>query len=36
MAVRDGAGKTEAAKLRGVGIGPKQRPQENARQKKGG
>jgi len=36
VAVREGTGKTEAAKLRGVGIGPKQRPQENARQKKGG
>jgi hypothetical protein len=30
VAVREGTGKTEAAKLRGVGIGPKQRPQENA------
>ena len=36
VAVREGTGKTEAAKLRGGGIGPKQRPQENARQKKGG
>jgi hypothetical protein len=34
-AVREGAGKTEAAKLSGAGIGPKHSAQENARQKRG-